>query len=112
MVFRRPKPADADAPTDVKPELPTHNLGPVLLSFVERVERLAEERQGISDDIKEVISEAKALGFDAKVLRKVIALRKMSTADRQELEALLDLYTSAIEAAEKAQLKASEAKGA
>ena len=111
MVFRRPKHTDADAPADLKPEAPTHKVGPILLGYVERVERLSEEKQGIADDIKEVLSEAKALGFDVKVLRKVITLRKMDTADRQELEAMMDLYWEAIDKAEKAQFKASEAKG-
>lgn len=71
--------------------------GEKLRSFVERIERLEEEKKGIADDIKEVYAGAKAIGFDTKVLRKVIAIRKMDQADRQEQEALLDVYLHAIE---------------
>lgn len=108
MVFRRPAHTDKDAPADLKPEAPTHNIGPILLSFVERVERLTEEKQGIADDIKEVWSEAKGTGLDTKILRKIVSLRKMGTADRQEMEATLDLYNEAIAKAEKSAIKASE----
>ena len=111
MVFRRPATADKDAPTDLKPEAPTHNIGPVLLSFVERVERLTEEKEALQADIKEVWSEAKAVGLDTKILRKIVQLRKMDAADLQELDAMLDLYREAIAKAEKQQFQASEAKG-
>jgi uncharacterized protein (UPF0335 family) len=67
-----------------------------LLSIIERVERLEEEKKGISDDIKEVYAEAKANGFDTKVLRKVVQIRRQDAAERQEHEAILDLYLSAI----------------
>lgn len=63
-----------------------------LRSFVERIERLEEEKKGISDDIKDVYAEAKGNGFDTKVLRKVISLRKQDAQERQEQEAILDLY--------------------
>ena len=86
MVFRRPQAADKDAPTDLKPEAPTHNIGPILLGYVERVERLTEEKEALQADIKEVWSEAKAVGLDTKILRKIVQLRKMDTADRQELD--------------------------
>jgi uncharacterized protein (UPF0335 family) len=67
-----------------------------LISIIERVERLEEEKKGISDDIKEVYAEAKANGYDTKVLRKVVQIRKQDAAERQEHEAILDLYLSAI----------------
>ncbi len=67
-----------------------------LTAFVERIERLEEEKKGISDDIKEVYAEAKGNGFDVKVLRKVIALRKQDADERAEIEAILDLYLQAL----------------
>jgi uncharacterized protein (UPF0335 family) len=67
-----------------------------LKSFVDRIERLEEEKASLAADLKEVYGEAKALGFDTKVLRKVISLRKMDRNDRAEQEALLDLYLGAI----------------
>ncbi|WP_062017675.1 DUF2312 domain-containing protein [Aureimonas sp. AU4] len=67
-----------------------------LRSFVERIERLEEEKKTISDDIKDVYSEAKGTGFDTKVLRKVISLRKQDANERQEQEAILDLYLQAL----------------
>ena len=67
-----------------------------LKSFINRIERLEEERAALSADIKEVYSEAKGTGFDTKVMRQVIRLRKMESADRQEQEAMLDLYLSAL----------------
>lgn len=72
------------------------NARGALLSFVERIERLAEEIKGGNDDLKEVFSEAKGEGFDAKILRIVIRRRAMDTAKRLEQEALIDLYESAI----------------
>ncbi|MGI9507358.1 MAG: DUF2312 domain-containing protein [Geminicoccaceae bacterium] len=67
-----------------------------LKNFIMRVERLEEDKKGIADDIKEVYSEAKGEGFDVKVLRKVIALRKKDPEERAEEEELLELYMSAI----------------
>lgn len=67
-----------------------------LRSFIERIERLEEEKKALADDIKEVYSEAKGTGFDTKVMRQVIRLRKMESADRQEQEAMRDLYMSAL----------------
>jgi uncharacterized protein (UPF0335 family) len=67
-----------------------------LRSFIERIERLEEEKKALADDIREVYSEAKGTGFDTKVMRQVIKLRKMESADRQEQEAMLDLYLSAL----------------
>jgi uncharacterized protein (UPF0335 family) len=70
--------------------------GARLKSFVERVERLEEEKTAITDDIKDVFAEAKGAGFDVKTLRKIISLRKLDEEKRKEADELLDLYKSAI----------------
>lgn len=70
--------------------------GEHLRQYVERIERLEEEKKTIAEDMKEVFGEAKANGFDVKIIRKVISLRKMEAADREEQEALLDLYMQAL----------------
>jgi uncharacterized protein (UPF0335 family) len=67
-----------------------------LKQFVERIERLEEERKSISEDIKEVYAEAKSNGFDNKILREVIKLRKLESSEREELEHLLDTYLRAL----------------
>ena len=67
-----------------------------LKQFVERIERLEEERKVISEDIKEVYAEAKSNGFDNKILREVIKLRKLESSEREELEHLLDTYLRAL----------------
>ncbi|MEM8936487.1 MAG: DUF2312 domain-containing protein [Pseudomonadota bacterium] len=67
-----------------------------LRSFIERVERLEEEKAVIMGDIKEIYAEAKGEGYDVKTLRQVVRVRKMDRAERQEREALLDLYLSAL----------------
>ena len=67
-----------------------------LRQYIERIERLEEERAGISDDIKDVYSEAKSAGFETKVMRQVVKLRKMDDQKRQEQEELLELYKAAI----------------
>lgn len=68
-----------------------------LRSFIERIERLEEEKKAISDDIKDVMSEAKGTGFDIKILRQILRLRKMEAHDREEQEELLDLYKRALD---------------
>ena len=80
-----------------------HNSGAVggvaaerLRSFVERIERLEEEKRALGADIREVYAEAKSTGFDTKVMRQLIALRKMDEADRREREELLTLYRAAL----------------
>lgn len=77
---------------------PGHNsvAADQLRLFIERVERLAEEKQGIADDIKDVFAEAKSNGYDTKTMRKVIAWRKLEAHARQEQKALLDTYLSAL----------------
>jgi uncharacterized protein (UPF0335 family) len=67
-----------------------------LKSIIERIERLEEDKAAVANDLKEVFAEAKGEGFDVKILRKVIRLRKQDSAKRQEEEALIDLYISAI----------------
>lgn len=67
-----------------------------LKSIVERIERLEEEKKAIADDIRDVYAEAKANGFDTKVLREVIKLRKQDLAERQERDAIRDLYLQAL----------------
>jgi uncharacterized protein (UPF0335 family) len=67
-----------------------------LRSFVERIERLEEERAALGADIREVYSEAKGQGFDTKIMRQVVRLRKLDKADFQEQEAMLDLYKRAL----------------
>jgi uncharacterized protein (UPF0335 family) len=67
-----------------------------LKTIIERIERLEEDKAGVMADLKEVYAEAKGNGFDSKILRKVVRLRKQDRAKRMEEEALLDLYLSAI----------------
>ena len=70
--------------------------GDRLRSFVERIERLEEEKAALAADIREVYSEAKGTGFDVKIIRQIIRLRKMDVSDRQELEDMLDIYKQAL----------------
>jgi len=67
-----------------------------LRSLVERIERLEEEKQALAGDIREVFAEAKGAGFDTKIMRQVIKLKKLEQDDRQEQEHLLDLYKRAL----------------
>ncbi len=68
-----------------------------LRSIVERIERLEEEKKALSGDIKDIFQEAKSAGFDIKVLRQVLRLRRMDQAQLQEQDTLLDLYRRALE---------------
>ena len=68
-----------------------------LRSFIERIERLEEEKAALAADIKEIYSEAKGNGFDTKVIRMIVRLRKMDQSDRQEQEQILDLYKRALD---------------
>ena len=67
-----------------------------LRSFIERIERLEEEKKALSEDIKEVYAEAKSEGFDTAIMRQVIRIRKMNEADLQEQEELLEVYKRAL----------------
>ena len=64
--------------------------------LIERVERLEEEKKGIADDIKDVYGEAKAVGYDTKIMKQIVRLRKMKPDDRSEMEMLLDTYKAAL----------------
>lgn len=85
---------------DTKEDKPDSDVGGIaadrLRSIIERVERLEEERKALGDDIKDIFSEAKSAGFDVKVIRQVIRLRKQEPADVEEQETLLDLYRRAL----------------
>ncbi|MXO65417.1 DUF2312 domain-containing protein [Altericroceibacterium endophyticum] len=64
--------------------------------LVERIERLEEEKKGIADDIREVYAEAKAVGYDVKIMREIVRLRKMKPDDLRERETILDTYKAAL----------------
>lgn len=67
-----------------------------LTQYIERIERLDEEKIGIMEDMKEVYAEAKGAGFDPKIMKAIVRLRKLDTADRQEQEALIETYKAAV----------------
>lgn len=69
---------------------------PQLRAFVERIEKMEEDKKALADDIKDIYAEAKGNGFDVKILRKVVAKRRVDRAKRREEEELLDLYMSAL----------------
>jgi uncharacterized protein (UPF0335 family) len=64
--------------------------------LIERIERLETEKQDIADDVKDVYLEAKAVGYDPKIMRQIVRLRKMNPDDRAEMEAILDVYKKAL----------------
>jgi uncharacterized protein (UPF0335 family) len=70
--------------------------GARLKSFIERIERLEEEKSAIADDIKDIYAEAKGTGFDSKTIRKIVSLRKLDVEKRREADDMLELYKSAI----------------
>jgi uncharacterized protein (UPF0335 family) len=90
----------ATVATAAKSEAPTNDVGGIaaerLRQIVARIEKLEEEKKALADDIKEVYAEAKGAGFDTKIIRQIVRLRKVEQADRQEQEALLDLYMQAL----------------
>ncbi|WP_425230903.1 DUF2312 domain-containing protein [Sphingomonas sp.] len=67
-----------------------------LRQFIERIERLEEEKRGFADDIKDTYAEAKSTGFDTKTMRKIVALRKMEKHHRDEADALMETYRQAL----------------
>jgi len=67
-----------------------------LKSFIDRVERLEEQKKAISDDIRDVYAEAKGNGYDVKIMRKIVSLRKQDASKRSEEEEVLDLYLNAL----------------
>lgn len=64
--------------------------------LIERIERLEEEKKGIADDIRDVYAEAKSVGYDPKIMRQIVRLRKMDNNDRVEMETILDTYKNAL----------------
>ena len=86
----------ADDAADAHPDVLNQAAQGQLKSIIERIERLEQEKPEIAEQIKEVFAEAKGNGFDVKVLRKVVRIRKQDRAKRMEEEAILDLYLSAI----------------
>ncbi len=68
-----------------------------LRTFVERIENLEEEKSALTEDVREVLAEAKAAGYNTKILRQIIRLRKLDLSDRQEQEAILELYKRALD---------------
>lgn len=83
--------SDADTTQDVG-----NVSGQRLKSYMDRIDRLEEEKKGIADDIKDIYAEAKGVGYDTKAIRKLVKLRKMDTNKRHEEEEILELYKSAI----------------
>ncbi len=81
--------------SDVAAEMNQATVGQ-LKAIIERIERLEEEKKALSEDIRDVYAEAKANGFDAKVLRRIVSLRKQDANERKEMEEILDLYLSAL----------------
>ncbi len=89
----------AESSSDTMPSRPTTTGGvaaDILRAYVERVERLEEEKRALAADIREVYAEAKGNGYEPKIMRKLVTLRRMDQADLQEEDALLDLYRDAV----------------
>jgi uncharacterized protein (UPF0335 family) len=78
----------ADSSTEISSER--------LKSIIKRIEKLEEDKSGIADDIREVYSEAKGIGFDVKIIRQIVRIRKLEVEQRREQEELLELYKAAL----------------
>lgn len=87
---------------------PGGNARAMLYSYVQRYERLQEEKEALQEDQKEIMGEAKGTGFDTAIMRKVIQRRRHPLSDIQEADDILDTYETAIRAAEKAEKEQSE----
>jgi uncharacterized protein (UPF0335 family) len=91
---------DAPAPSPAAGGVPAGTVGgiapEILRAYIERIERLEEEKKALAGDIREVYAEAKGNGFEPKIMRKLVSLRRMDQSDRQEEEELLDLYRRAV----------------
>ncbi|RPF71643.1 DUF2312 domain-containing protein [Aurantiacibacter spongiae] len=87
--------ADGEADTDAQ-DTNVQATDDRLRLLIERIERLEEEKKGIADDIRDVYSEAKAVGYDTKIMRQIVRLRKMDANDRSEQEMILDTYKAAL----------------
>lgn len=88
--------ADDDDFLDTSPERMKRAHNQRLRLFFERIERLEEEKKSIADDIKDIFAEAKATGYDTKIMRFILKLRKMETNTRQEWDALVDAYRAEV----------------
>ena len=86
---------------------PGQIAGDQLRSFVERIERLEEEIKGLTDDKKDIYAEAKGNGYDVKILREVVRIRKQDQKEREEIESLLDVYLHALQSVAPAAKKAA-----
>ena len=75
---------------------PTNVAGQELKQFIERVERLEEEKKALTDDIRDVFAELKGRGFDVKAVREILKIRRQDNAERKEMEAIVELYMSAL----------------
>lgn len=84
---------DSDAAVERAMSTSTDNQ---LRLFIERIERLEEEKKGMADDIRDTYNEAKSQGYDPKMMRRIVALRKMNPEDRREMEAIMDVYKAAL----------------
>jgi len=82
--------------TEMMNEAPANVTDPHLAQLIDRIERMEEEKQNIMADIREIYAEAKAKGYDPKIMRKVVSIRKQDPADVAETEALLDTYLAAL----------------
>jgi uncharacterized protein (UPF0335 family) len=88
--------ATAPAPANDAQATDANETDGRLRLLIERVERLEEEKKGIGDDIKDVYAEAKAVGYDTKIMRQIVRLRKMKPDDRREMEMVLETYKAAL----------------
>lgn len=86
---------DDDPMFDTSPKAKKKALDRQLIQFLERIERLREEKKGIADDERDTFNEAKSQGYDPKMMRHILALRKMPVHDRKEMEAILEVYRAA-----------------
>lgn len=85
-----------DASFDASSDVLTSAAQGRLRSIIERIERLEEEKKGIADDIRDTYNESKSQGYDPKIMRQIVRLRKLPVHDRKEMEAILDVYKSAL----------------
>jgi uncharacterized protein (UPF0335 family) len=92
----RDKAEKEDPMSETQAAAETNVAADELRAFIERIERLEEEKKTISDDVKDVYGEAKSRGYDVKVLRKVVSIRKQDQNERQEMDAILELYMQAL----------------
>ena len=92
----RDKAEKEDPMSETQAAAETNVAADELRAFIERIERLEEEKKTIADDIKEVYGEAKGRGYDTKVIRKIVSIRKQDANERAEMDAILELYLQAL----------------